>query len=444
MRPDFHRIEYVNIGYAAMQHTLGSRMVLMDSIRIQGRVALQGKVRIQGSKNASLPVLAAALLVRGRSFIRNCPKIADVHSMVSLLKSLGCSIHWQEKGLVVDSSQVRKGEMPEDAVTGMRSSLCLLGALLGRCGEVVMEHPGGCVIGSRPIDLHLSALRQMGVEFTEKDGRLMAKASRLHGARICLPFPSVGATENIVLAGVMADGDTVLEGAALEPEILALCRYLCCCGAFIEGAGSCRIVIHGGRRLCGTDFTIPADRIVAGTYLFGCIGAGGCVLLEQAPVKEMAAVLRAAEQMGGHVYSSPEGIYVQAPVRPMPLHLVTAPYPGFPTDLQSVVLAVETIGMGCSRIDEVIFENRFRILEDLDKMGAKVQQKDAHSVLIKGVEMLYGRSVQARELRGGAALVVAGLMAEGETTVSGCPFIYRGYENICRDFRELGARVASV
>ena len=209
MRPDFHRIEYVNIGYAAMQHTLGSRMVLMDSIRIQGRVALQGKVRIQGSKNASLPVLAAALLVRGRSFIRNCPKIADVHSMVSLLKSLGCSIHWQEKGLVVDSSQVRKGEMPEDAVTGMRSSLCLLGALLGRCGEVVMEHPGGCVIGSRPIDLHLSALRQMGVEFTEKDGRLMAKASRLHGARICLPFPSVGATENIVLAGVMADGDTI-------------------------------------------------------------------------------------------------------------------------------------------------------------------------------------------------------------------------------------------
>lgn len=416
----------------------------MDSIRIQGRIALQGKVRIQGSKNASLPVLAATLLAEGSSVIRNCPRIADVHSMVSLLKSLGCGVHWQEKGLVVDSSQVRRGEMPEDAVTGMRSSLCLLGALIGRCREVVMEHPGGCVIGERPIDLHLSALRQMGVEFTEKSGKLIAKAPNLHGARICLPFPSVGATENIVLAGAAADGDTVLEGAALEPEILTLCRYLCQCGAFIEGAGSSRIVVHGGRKLCGTDFTVPADRIVAGTYLFGCIGAGGCVLLEQAPGKEMAAVLKAAEQMGGHVCSSPEGIYVQAPTRPTPLQLVTAPYPGFPTDLQSVVLAVETMGRGCSRIDEAIFENRFRVLEDLEKMGARVWQKDAHSVMVKGVDMLHGAHVQAKELRGGAALVVAGLMAEGETVVSGCPFIYRGYENICRDFRELGARVASV
>ena len=416
----------------------------MDSIRIQGGIALQGKVRIQGSKNASLPVLAATILTGDVSVIRNCPRIADVHSMVSLLKSLGCSVHWQEKGLVIDSSQVRRDEMPEDAVTGMRSSLCLLGALIGRCREVIMEHPGGCVIGERPIDLHLSALKQMGVEFTEKGNKLMARASGLHGTKICLPFPSVGATENIVLAGVMADGDTILEGAALEPEISALCRYLCCCGACIEGQGTGRLVIHGGRKLRGTEYTVPADRIVAGTYLFGCIGVGGCVLLEQAPGKEMAAVLNTAEQMGGHVYCTPEGIYVQAPIRPAPIRIVTKPYPGFPTDLQSVVLAVETMGRGCSRIDEAIFENRFRILEDLDKMGADTCQKDSHSVLIRGVEMLHGASVCAKELRGGAALVVAGLMAEGETVVSGCSYIYRGYENICRDFRELGARVVSV
>ncbi len=416
----------------------------MDSIRIQGRIALQGKVRIQGSKNASLPILAAALLIGESSVIRNCPRISDVHSMVSLLKSLGCSVHWQEKGLVIDSSQVRKGEMPEDAVTGMRSSLCLLGALIGRCGEVVMEHPGGCVIGARPIDLHLSALEQMGVEFAENDGRLKAEARRLHGAEICLPIPSVGATENIILAGVMAHGDTVLKGAALEPEIWALCRYLRCCGAYIEGEGSSRLVIHGGRKLHGCDFTVPSDRIVAGTYLFGCIGAGGCVFLERAPREEMDAVIRAAELMGGRMYTSPEGIYVQAPARPAPLRLVTAPYPGFPTDLQSVVLAVETLGRGCSRIEETVFENRFRVVEELKKMGAQICQQDAHTVKIQGVEGLTGAHVQARELRGGAALVAAGLMAEGETIVDGCQYIYRGYENIGRDFRELGARVVSV
>ncbi len=416
----------------------------MDSIRIQGGIALQGKVRVQGSKNASLPVLAATLLVGECSFIRNCPRIADVHAMVSLLKSLGCSVCWNKTGITVDSAQVRRGEMPKEAVKGMRSSLCLLGALIGRCSEVVMEHPGGCVIGERPIDLHLSALGQMGVEFEEKEGRLKAVSARLHGACICLPFPSVGATENVLLAGVMAEGDTVLEGAAREPEILTLCRFLQQCGAWIEGAGSSRLVIHGGRRLYGTDFTVPADRIVAGTYLFGCIGAGGSILLEQAPREEMETVLCAAEQMGGRVCVSKEGIYVQAPGRPLPIELATAPHPGFPTDLQSVVLAVEAKGEGCSRIQENIFENRFRVAQELQKMGARIERSGPRTVSVHGVESLCGRLVEARELRGGAALVVAGLMAEGETLVGGCQYIYRGYENIGRDFRELGARVASV
>ncbi len=416
----------------------------MDSICIQGGIALQGKVRIQGSKNASLPVLAATLLVGEGSFIRNCPRIADVHSMASLLKSLGCIVHWQERGIFVDSSNVRKGKMPREAVTGMRSSLCLLGALLGRCGEVNMEYPGGCVIGERPIDLHLSALKQMGVAFSEEKGQLRAVARKLHGACIALPFPSVGATENIILAGVAAQGETILEGAAREPEILTLCKYLRCCGACIEGAGSSRIVIRGGRRLCGTEFKVQADRIVAGTYLLGCIGAGGSVFLEQAPAEEMEAVLLAAEEMGGRVCISREGIYVQSPARPLPVNLVTSPYPGFPTDLQSMALAVEARGRGCSSIEETIFENRFRILGDLERMGACIQQTDAGRVTVQGVEVLHGTKVEAGELRGGAALVIAGLMAEGQTLVGGCPYIYRGYENICRDFRELGARVTSV
>ncbi len=417
----------------------------MDSILIQGGVALQGKVRIQGSKNAVLPILAATLLVGENSLIRNCPRIADVYAMISLLRSLGCSVNWQENALSVDTSAVSRGEVGSEAVTGMRSSLCLLGALIGRCGEVVMEHPGGCVIGQRPIDMHLSALRQMGVVFREEGCRLRAVAQRLRGAHIVLPFPSVGATENVLLAAVLAEGDTLLEGAALEPEITSLCRYLQCCGASIEGVGTGRLTVRGGSALHGASFAVPADRIVAGTYLFGCIGTGGSVFLEDAPWEEMTAVLEIAERMNCRLCTSAEGIYVQAAPRPAAVNFIrTEPYPGFPTDLQSVALAVAARGDGDSLIRETIFENRFRVAEDLRRMGADLKEQGVDSMLVHGVETLRGTLVEARELRGGAALVVAGLMAQGETKVTGCRYIYRGYENICRDFRELGARVTGA
>lgn len=416
----------------------------MDSIHIQGGVALQGKVRIQGSKNAALPILAATLLTGERSLIRNCPRIADVYSMLELLKCLGCRVFWQRDGVVVDSGGVRCGELNREAVTGMRSSMFLLGALLGRCNEIVMEYPGGCVIGERPIDLHIKALGRLGVEFEETDLGLKGIACNLHGAVINLPYPSVGVTENVILASVAAEGNTLLTGAAKEPEIAALCRYLCHCGACIEGIGTDRLVIHGGRRLYGTEFTVPSDRIVAGTYLYACIGTGGNVFLENAPGRDMQHVLQVAEQMGARVEESAEGIYVQAPQRPAPVKMITAPYPGFPTDLQSVVLAVETVGRGESHITETIFENRFRIVDGLKRMGACIEAVDFHSVRVCGVRTLQGCEVEAKELRGGAALVVAGLMAEGDTYVKGYSYIYRGYENICKDFRELGARVISV
>lgn len=417
----------------------------MDSIHIWGGVALQGEVCIQGSKNATLPILAATLLTGESSYIKNCPRISDVYAMASLLRSLGCTVIWQENGLLVDSSRVKRGEMCSEAVRGMRSSLCLLGAMLGRCSEVVMEHPGGCVIGSRPIDLHIAALEQMGVEFREEAGMLKASADRLHGAEITLPKPSVGATENIILAGVMAEGNTILEGAAMEPEIAALCRYLEHCGACIEGIGSSRLVIRGGRTLYGTDFEVPADRIVAGTYLLACIGTGGSIFLERAPGDELEAVIKLAERMGGKLYFSEKGIYVQGSDRPKSVERIeTATYPGFPTDLQSVALAVETMGEGDTIIEERIFENRFRIVEELRKMGACIEQLDETRVLVRGVPALHGAETEAKELRGGAALAVAGLMAQGKTCVSGCLYIYRGYENICRDFRELGARIISV
>jgi UDP-N-acetylglucosamine 1-carboxyvinyltransferase len=330
--------------------------------------------------------------------------------------------------------------------------------MLGRFGEVVMEYPGGCVIGERPIDLHLQALEKMGVAFSEEDGKLKGAAKKLHGADIRLEMPSVGATENILLAAVLAEGVTVLSGAAREPEVEALCRYLAASGAEIEGIGSPVLRIKGGSRLHGAEFNVPADRIVAGTYLFACVGTGGSVLLKNAPCRQLQAVLQAAESMGARCHSGnsektsvfDEGfdgnwLYVQGPQRPEAVcGLRTAVYPGFPTDLQSMALAVLTRAVGESRIEETIFENRFRVVEPLRRMGADIELLSRNAVRVRGVEQLFGASLEAQELRGGAALVLAALMAEGESEITGGAYIERGYENIGKDLRDLGARIVSV
>ncbi len=431
----------------------------MTALHIQGGVPLQGKVSIQGSKNAALPVLAATLITGESSCIRNCPQIADVRHMINLLQSVGCRVQRTNKEFIIDSSKAGACNMSGEGITGMRSSLCLLGAMLGRFGEVVMEHPGGCVIGSRPIDLHLKALQSMGVEFAEEDGLLVGRALRIHGTDIRLDFPSVGATENILLAAVKAEGITTITGVAKEPEIETLCRYLCACGAVIEGIGSSVLRIQGGMPLHGAEFDIPADRIVAGTYLLACVGCGGSVLLENAPCEQMEAVIGIAEAMGAGcqidcertgVQGRPEygwerGIYVQGPQRPVAIpRLRTAVYPGFPTDLQSIALAVLTCAQGRSIVEETIFENRFRVVEPLKKMGAQIEELGQNKVSVRGVERLHGAVMEARELRGGAALVTAALMAEGESEITGCAYIERGYENICKDLRDLGARIVSV
>ncbi len=430
----------------------------MTAFHIQGGVPLWGKVRIQGSKNAALPVLAATLLMQGASYIRNCPQIADVRHMISLLRNLGCKVTRANDGLVIDSLGANACKMSGEAITQMRSSLCLLGAMLGRFGEVVMEYPGGCVIGARPIDLHIKALQAMGVDFSEEEGRLVGRTKELCGADIRLEIPSVGATENILLAAVLAKGDTVITGAAREPEIETLCQFLCGCGAKIEGIGSSVLQIQGGNPLNGISFEIPADRIVAGTYLFACVGCGGSVLLENAPCRQLEAVVHVAEAMGAKCqpdcdrilgtdagYSWERGLYVQGPKRPVAVPaLRTAVYPGFPTDLQSMALAVLTRGEGNSVIEETIFENRFRIVEPLRKMGADIETISANKVRIRGVPTLHGAELEAGELRGGAALVLAGLMAEGESEITGGAYIERGYEHIGKDLRDLGARIVSV
>lgn len=417
----------------------------MGSILVSGGIPLQGKVRIQGSKNAALPILAACLLVQGDVYLENCPKIADVHRMIRILKSLGCTVSWEKNGLRVNTDKMDCGKMPTEAVTGMRSSLCLLGALTGRNKEVLMEYPGGCVIGERPIDIHLNALEKMGVDFEEDDKYLHGKADRLSGCEIEFPFPSVGATENIVLAAVCAEGETCIKGAAREPEVVALCEFLKACGAEIKGMGEPEITVTGGTFLRGTAFRIPADRIVAGTYLFASLITKGNVYLEQAPVQHLRAVIDAAQKMGAECQETGEGLFVQGPeIVRCPEFLETEVYPGFPTDLQSMFLVTCCIGEGICKIKENIFENRFRIANDLKTMGADVQVLDSHTAFVRGAESLEGRIVEAKELRGGAALVLAGLTAVGRTYIFGNEYIDRGYENICRDLRELGARITRV
>ncbi len=415
-------------------------------IHIRGGVRLQGKVKIQGSKNAALPILAATILAEGESFLKDCPKISDVYRMLRLLQSLGGHVRWEGEGVCIGTGSITTRDMPADAITGMRSSLCLLGALLARCGSIVMEYPGGCVIGKRPIDLHLRALEQMGVCFSEEGDRICGRAPEgLQGAEIRLALPSVGATENILLAAVTARGCTRIEGAAREPEVEALCRYLNACGARIDGIGTSCLEIQGVCRLHGAVYRIPADRIVAGTYLDAALGTRGCVLLEQAPCQHMHGVIRMAERMGALCQVTGEGLYVQSLGELVSPGMVrTGVYPGFPTDMQSVALAVSTMAEGETRIEELIFENRFRVAGPLRRMGAEIRQIGPHSLWVGGGAHLRGERVEACELRGGAALVVAGLMAEEETVVTGCEYIERGYENICKDLRELGARIYSV
>lgn len=413
----------------------------MDSIHIYGGNYLRGETKIQGSKNAVLPIMAGSLLIEGVSVIRNCPRIADVYLMQNLLQELGCYITWAGNTLTVNAAHVNDNRMSGESVTRMRSSVMLLGAMLGRIGEVVMSYPGGCVIGKRPINLHLTALRQMGVEITEEEQFFTAKAGKLKAMDYTLPFPSVGATENIILAAILAEGTTVVRNAAKEPEIASLCEFLIAAGADIEGSGTGKLLIKGGTRLREVKYTVPNDRIVAGTYLISAMAAGGSIFLEEAPAEHLGALLEAAEKMGCSVTVNPEGVGIDVIRRLKGIpYLKTEVYDGFPTDLQSPLMAAMAIAEGESVIEESIFENRFRIVEELRKMGAHIQVEKSKA-FIRGAGRLKGSLVEAEELRGGAALVVAGLAAEGKTIIKNRHFIERGYEDICRDLRNLGADI---
>lgn len=415
----------------------------MSIIQVHGLQPLKGEIEIQGSKNAVLPMMAASILHKGTVVLTHVPRIQDVLCMKEILEYMGCVCTFKKDCLTIQTEALTDIHIPENYLKAMRSSIMILGALLGRCGEAVTCHPGGCSIGKRPIDLHLYALRKLGVVVEETDGAIRAKAKKMKGGEIDLAFPSVGATENALLAAVLADGVTVIRGAAREPEIEALCSMLNSMGAKVTGGGTQVIQVEGVSSLHDTTFEVPGDRIVAGTYLSCIIASQGEAILQGICPREMTAVLQAVRGMGAEIKEYEKHVEIAMNGRPKAIALETKPYPGFPTDLQSPALSLLSIGDGTGCIRETIFEGRFATAHELEKMGAQIYL-DGEKAFATGRYPLRGCSVEALDLRGGAALVVAGLAAEGDTTIRNCGHILRGYEDICRDLQNLGANIRRI
>jgi UDP-N-acetylglucosamine 1-carboxyvinyltransferase len=409
-------------------------------IEVDGLRRLKGEIRIQGSKNTVLPVMAASLLHKGTTVIKHVPAIQDVLCMLGILQSLGCHVSFEDHVLTIDAKDLTGIRVPDEESRKMRSSILLLGPLLAREGMAELCYPGGCSIGARPVDLHLKALQEMGARIRSDGERIHAKTAGLRAGSIKLPYPSVGATENILMAASLAEGRTCLRGAAREPEIVALCEFLAAMGVTIHGAGTDIITVEGGKQLRDTDYTIPGDRIVAGTYLGAVLAAGGEIFLRDARASELHAALDAACEMGAQIRADEAGIAVSRREMLQPVTIGTGPYPQFPTDLQPVMMAVACFACGRSQITENVFEARFAIVKELQKMGAHIII-DGRRAFVDGTGCLHGAALQAKDLRGGAALTVAALAAQGESVISGYPYISRGYEDICADLQQAGARI---
>ena len=416
----------------------------MNKLVVEGGVPLSGEISIQGAKNAVLPILAASIMSGEECVLYNCPWLRDVEKTEIILDRLGCKVIRRKKSLSVNSSEVTNCIIDDKLMREMRSSIIFLGAILTVCGRAEVGMPGGCPIGLRPIDLHLKALRKMGVSITEKHGYLKCECARLKGCDIHLDFPSVGATENIMLAAVKAEGTTTITNAAREPEICDLASFLNAMGADIRGAGSSVIVIRGVDSLHGAEYAIMPDRIVAQTYLLAAMITNGELFVKNARANDMRAALSALSEMGGRIKEFSDGVHIKGSDRIKSIHILkTMPYPGFPTDIQSPFMSLCAIADGTSVFVENMFENRFRHVDELVRMGADIKV-EGRSAVIRGVKKLYGANVEGYELRGGAALVLAALAAEGKSVISGTEFIDRGYEDIEGVLSRCGAKIRRV
>lgn len=417
----------------------------MELLKINGPCKLEGEARVQGAKNSTLPLLAASVLCRGESVFHNCPRLSDVDTSVEILEHLGCKVRRENDTLIVNSAGMTGWEIPDTLMRKMRSSIVFLGAILARMDQAALSYPGGCALGPRPIDLHLEALKRLGVRIEEQHGRIQCSVGRgLCGGVIRLSFPSVGATENILLAAVMADGVTTIHNAAREPEIRDLAEYLNSCGGEIRGAGESTIVIHGVPKLHGCAHRIMPDRIAAATLLAAAASTGGSLLLSNGEPNHLQPVLQILEEAGCDLRLRKHQIELTAPPRLNGVKNVrTMPYPGFPTDAQSPVMAMLLKACGTSVFVENIFQSRYKHADELARMGGSIQVIGRVAV-VKGVTRLSGARVVAPDLRGGAALVIAGLGAEGVTEVLGLDCLDRGYENFEGILRSLGADIVRI
>ncbi|WP_130807239.1 UDP-N-acetylglucosamine 1-carboxyvinyltransferase [Senegalia massiliensis] len=416
----------------------------MSKYVIEGSNKLAGEITVRGAKNSVLPILAASILNNNINIIFNIPEISDLKVMVKILKAIGCKVNVVDNIVTVDSRNLDKVRIPEELVREMRSSIILMGAMLSRCGEVEVSYPGGCEIGVRPIDFHLKALKELGAEIEESHGFIYCKGQNLKGTDIQLDYPSVGATENIMLASIKAQGTTIIRNAAREPEIIDLQNFLNSIGGRIYGAGTSIIRIDGVNNLNSVEHTIIPDRIVAGTYMVASAITKGEIILKNIQVDHIQSIIAKLRETGCSIYNNCTTLKIIGPRTINPIEsLQTLPYPGFPTDMQAQIMALLTLSSGTSVISETIFENRFKHVPELVRMGANIRTL-GNVAVIKGVKQLTGAKVTAKDLRGGASLLLAGLAAEGTTIIDNISHIDRGYERLEENLKLIGANIRRI
>ena len=416
----------------------------MSALVIRGGQRLVGEVDVAGSKNTALAILSAVVLAEGVTTLHNVPDVSDTRIKARLLEKFGAKVEWNGNSLTIDSTNLFAGEADEETVRAIRTSFYLLGPLVARLGLVTLPAPGGCNIGARPVDFHLKGLKMLGAEVVLEGGIYTAKTEGLRGAEIYLDFPSAGATQHLMATATLASGITVIDNAALEPEVTTLAEFLNHMGARVEGAGTSRITIHGRKSLEGCEFRVPADRLQAGTYLLAGAITRGDVTVRGILPETQSAVISKLKDAGAEVTEGPDWIRVAVNKRLKAIKIKTMPYPGFPTDMQQPMAALLTLASGTSVVEETIYESRIGHIPELNRMGAKITVVGDRSAIIEGVSGLNGAVVVASDLRAGAALVLAGLAAEGETVVKNVHFIDRGYERLEEILTALGASIERV